>query len=360
MIEDCGEAVDVSMAVVLAEAVLVGPPLAADVAVVGVRPVDPAVALQAVLTVNSVASSTSGRAAGRNRLRMGVSVPGRQVCRCHHAERGPIDHRQSRASGGRGLASAHLHVSDGSPVRARPAQPERRASAPTRVCLASCSRPSSPLRALLWGSECGLAARRPDKDAGRPRPIGRGRRSAARRSDKTADEDPGEMTMQPGGIDLQNIVLRAQKMQAEMERAQAALAKATVSGSAGGGLVTAVVDGSGELQSLTIDPSVVDPQDVDTLADLVVAAVRDAVRSAAEMTKKAMGSVAGGLMSGMGLPGLGGMAGLAGLPGAAGLAIDADGDDFDGSDDDSGDSDDGPDGPGPVASQGDPAGPTEV
>lgn len=166
--------------------------------------------------------------------------------------------------------------------------------------------------------------------------------------------------MQPGGIDLQNIVLRAQKMQAEMERAQASLAKATVSGSAGGGLVTAVVDGSGELQSLTIDPSVVDPQDVDTLADLVVAAVRDAVRSAAEMTKKAMGSVAGGLMSGMGLPGLGGMTDLAGLPGATGLAIDADSDDFDGSDYDSGDSDDGSESPGPVSSPGDPAGPTEA
>lgn len=129
--------------------------------------------------------------------------------------------------------------------------------------------------------------------------------------------------MQPGGVDLQRIVLQAQKMQADIERAQASLAEATVTGSAGGGLVTAVVNGSGELDSLTIDPSVVDPSDVETLADLVVAAVRDASRAAGELTKRTMGSVAGGLIGGSGMPDLGALSGMGGMFGMP-TAIDAD------------------------------------
>ncbi len=124
--------------------------------------------------------------------------------------------------------------------------------------------------------------------------------------------------MQPGGPNLQNIVLKAQQMQAEMERAQAALADAEITGSAGGGLVTAVVNGNGELTSVTIDPSVVDPDDVETLGDLIVAAVRDATREAREMSEQAMGSVTSGLsLDALGLGGLGlGGPGLPGLPGA--------------------------------------------
>ena len=112
--------------------------------------------------------------------------------------------------------------------------------------------------------------------------------------------------MQPGGPNLQNIVLKAQQMQAEMERAQAALADAEITGSAGGGLVTAVVNGNGELTSVTIDPSVVDPEDIETLGDLIVAAVRDATREAREMSEQAMGSVTSGLsLDALGLGGLG-------------------------------------------------------
>jgi nucleoid-associated protein EbfC len=111
--------------------------------------------------------------------------------------------------------------------------------------------------------------------------------------------------MRPGGPpNMQQLMKQAQKMQEHLMAAQAELADAQVEGSAGGGMVKATVTGSGELVSLTIDPSVVDPEDVETLTDLVVAAVRDASRAAQEMTAEKMGPLAGGL-GGMGLPGLG-------------------------------------------------------
>jgi len=124
--------------------------------------------------------------------------------------------------------------------------------------------------------------------------------------------------MQPGMPNLQQIVLQAQQMQAEMERAQESLAAAEVTGTAGGGLVTAVVAGGGELRRIRIDPSVVDPADVETLEDLVVAAVHDARRAAEELVSDTIGSVAGGLagsldLSTLGLPGLGGFPGFGGV-----------------------------------------------
>ena len=111
--------------------------------------------------------------------------------------------------------------------------------------------------------------------------------------------------VQPGGgmPDMQQILQQAQKMQEQLMSAQEELASAEATGSAGGGLVTAVVPGSGELKSLTIDPQVVDPEDVETLADLVVAAVRDASGKAQQMAAEAMGPLAGG-MGGLGLPGM--------------------------------------------------------
>jgi DNA-binding YbaB/EbfC family protein len=110
--------------------------------------------------------------------------------------------------------------------------------------------------------------------------------------------------VQPGGMpDMQQILQQAQKMQEQLMSAQESLANAETSGSAGGGLVTAVVSGTGELKSLTIDPKVVDPEDVDTLADLVVAAVRDASGKANKLASEAMGPLAGG-MGGLGLPGM--------------------------------------------------------
>jgi nucleoid-associated protein EbfC len=116
--------------------------------------------------------------------------------------------------------------------------------------------------------------------------------------------------VQPGGMpDMQQILQQAQKMQEQLMSAQEELANAEVSGSAGGGLVTATVSGSGELKSLTIDPKVVDPEDVETLADLIVAAVRDAGGNAQKLAAETMGPLAGGLgdtggLGPLGLPGL--------------------------------------------------------
>lgn len=113
--------------------------------------------------------------------------------------------------------------------------------------------------------------------------------------------------MRPGGQpNMQQLMKQAQKMQQQLLAAQEELAKAEVTGSAGGGLVSATVNGSGELQSVLIDPSVVDPDDVETLQDLVVAAVRDASRAAQELATEKMGPVAGGLggLGGLGLPGM--------------------------------------------------------
>jgi DNA-binding YbaB/EbfC family protein len=102
---------------------------------------------------------------------------------------------------------------------------------------------------------------------------------------------------------MQQLMKQAQKMQQEMVAAREKLAAAEVTGTAGGGLVTATMTGEGELITLTIDPSVVDPEDVETLQDLVVAAVRDATRAAHELGSQMMGPLTQG-MGGLGLPGM--------------------------------------------------------
>ncbi len=110
-----------------------------------------------------------------------------------------------------------------------------------------------------------------------------------------------------GQPNMQQLMKQAQKMQQQMADAQAELAGAHVTGTAGGGLVTATLTGSGELVELVIDPKAVDPDDVETLQDLVVAAVRDAHRAAGELAEQKMGPVTGGLgggLGGLGLPGL--------------------------------------------------------
>src|SRR5512135_1877218 len=113
----------------------------------------------------------------------------------------------------------------------------------------------------------------------------------------------------PGGQpNLQQLVKQAQKMQAELAAAQEELSRTTVEGSAGSGLVCATVTGGGELVSLTIDPKAVDPDDTETLADLVVAAVRDASGQAQALAARRMGPLAGGAgldLPGLDLPGLG-------------------------------------------------------
>ena len=102
---------------------------------------------------------------------------------------------------------------------------------------------------------------------------------------------------------MQQLMKQAQKMQQQMMAAQEELATAEVTGTAGGGLVTATVTGAGELVNLVISSDVVDPDDIETLQDLVVAAVRDANRGAQELAAEKMGPLAGG-MGGLGLPGM--------------------------------------------------------
>jgi DNA-binding YbaB/EbfC family protein len=107
-----------------------------------------------------------------------------------------------------------------------------------------------------------------------------------------------------GGVDMQQLLQQAQKMQQDLAKAQQELAETPVEGSAGGGLVKATVTGSGELKALKIDPKAVDPEDTETLADLVVAAVRDANSAAQELAQAKLGPLAQGLGGGGGLPGL--------------------------------------------------------
>jgi DNA-binding YbaB/EbfC family protein len=115
--------------------------------------------------------------------------------------------------------------------------------------------------------------------------------------------------MEPGGFDMQQIFAAAQQMQAQLANAQQALADSEVTGTAGGGAVRAVVSGAGELLDLTIDPGVIDTSDpaetAATVADLVLAAVRDAARSAADLQQRQLDAISGGV-PGLNLPGLGG------------------------------------------------------
>ena len=99
---------------------------------------------------------------------------------------------------------------------------------------------------------------------------------------------------------MANLQRMAQQMQQEMLRVQAELEAMTVDGSAGGGVVSATVTGKQELVTVSIDPSAVDPADVEMLQDLVVAAVNDALRSSKELAEQKMAAVTGGLR----LPGM--------------------------------------------------------
>ena len=118
-----------------------------------------------------------------------------------------------------------------------------------------------------------------------------------------------EGTVDPGGqIDMQQLLAAAQQMQDQLMNAQQELADAVVEGSAGGGLVTAKVNGQGDLVNLTISPALIEAGDPDdtaqTIADLVLAAVRDANRAAADLQAEKMGPLASGIGA-LGGPGAG-------------------------------------------------------
>jgi nucleoid-associated protein EbfC len=118
----------------------------------------------------------------------------------------------------------------------------------------------------------------------------------------------GPRQQQQGMPNMQQMMQQVQQMQHDMQEAQEQLAHETVSASAGGGMVTAQVTGDLRLTSVTIDPEAVDPEDVDMLADMVMAAVNEALRAAQELAASRMGGATEGLdlggLGGLGLPGL--------------------------------------------------------
>jgi len=116
------------------------------------------------------------------------------------------------------------------------------------------------------------------------------------------------MPQQPN---MQQMLQQVQKMQADMMAAQEKLREEVVSASAGGGMVTVEVTGDLVVKAVTIDPQAVDPDDVEMLSDLVLAATNEAFRKAQELAAERLGAVTGGLG---GLGGPGGLGGL-GIPG---------------------------------------------
>ncbi len=100
------------------------------------------------------------------------------------------------------------------------------------------------------------------------------------------------------------LLAQAQQMQQQLMEAQEKLANSEVHGQAGGGLVQVTVKGSGEVVAVSIDPKVVDPDDVETLQDLIVGALADASKQVTILAQSRLGPLAGGMGDALGLPGL--------------------------------------------------------
>ncbi|HEY1458317.1 MAG TPA: YbaB/EbfC family nucleoid-associated protein [Solirubrobacteraceae bacterium] len=110
---------------------------------------------------------------------------------------------------------------------------------------------------------------------------------------------------QPNMPGRQQMLRQVQKMQQDMQATQEQLKHEVVEASAGGGMVSVTVSGDLEIKTVRIDPAVVDPEDVEMLADLVLAATNQALRSAQELAADRMGALTGGLdLGSLGLPGL--------------------------------------------------------
>jgi nucleoid-associated protein EbfC len=107
----------------------------------------------------------------------------------------------------------------------------------------------------------------------------------------------------PKQPNMNQMMKQVQQMQAEMMKAQEQLKHEVVEASAGGGMVTVKVSGDLEIQEVKIDPQAVDPEDVELLQDMVLAATNEALRSAQELAANRMGGLTGGLGD-LGLPGL--------------------------------------------------------
>jgi DNA-binding YbaB/EbfC family protein len=106
----------------------------------------------------------------------------------------------------------------------------------------------------------------------------------------------------PGGFDVNALMKQAQQMQQQMEQAQEQLKEETVEASAGGGTVKVTMGGDMTLREISIDPEAIDPEEAELLADMVQAAVNEALRAAQELAGSKMGGITGG------------MGGLGGLP----------------------------------------------
>jgi hypothetical protein len=137
-----------------------------------------------------------------------------------------------------------------------------------------------------------------------------------------AEQMIGDVVDPGGQLDMQQLLAAAQQMQSQLMSAQQELADTEVEGTAGGGLVKAVVNGQGELMDVTISAAAIDPADpaesVQTIADLVLAAVRDAYRGVGDLQQEKMGPLAGGMGGddAGGVPGIPGLPGFPGMPGA--------------------------------------------
>ena len=116
------------------------------------------------------------------------------------------------------------------------------------------------------------------------------------------------MPKQPRMPNMQQMLQQVQKMQQDMEAAQEQLKNEIVEASAGGGMVTVRVSGDLQVKAVKIDPAAVDPEDVEMLADMVLAAINEALRMAQELAASKLGGAGGGLdlggLGGLGLPGL--------------------------------------------------------
>jgi DNA-binding YbaB/EbfC family protein len=105
-------------------------------------------------------------------------------------------------------------------------------------------------------------------------------------------------------MDMNKLMQQMQAMQEQMTKAQAELAEEVVEATAGGGMVTVKANGALEVVEVKIDPKAIDPDDPELLADMVLAATNEAMRSARALMEQRLGGLAGGALGGLGLPGL--------------------------------------------------------
>ena len=107
------------------------------------------------------------------------------------------------------------------------------------------------------------------------------------------------------GMDMNQLFQQVGQMQEQMQQAQAELANETVEATAGGGMVTVIANGAGEIKEIKIDPKAIDPNDPEMLEDMILAAVNEAIRASQSLMESKLGGLAGGALGGLGLPGLG-------------------------------------------------------